>query len=137
MKPGWLFFYWGDLMNDYQKDLLIEYAFKHFGDDAELVLTNFSLTGPSGLRRMLGEIYPEYFCRAYLPDQFDREFGDYAIEWMNDCKAIIEAGQPTKVQGDMQKALYGPLACQHGQLVIKSVYIFFFYRQTKIQAAIF
>ena len=86
-------------MNEKQKDLLIEYAFRHFGDDTELVLTNpdeFPLTGPGGLRRMLGEIYPEYFCKAYLPDQFEREFGDYAIEWMNDCKDIIEAGQPTK-----------------------------------------
>jgi predicted phage terminase large subunit-like protein len=45
---------------------------------------------------MLGEIYPEYFCKAYLPDQFEREFGDYAIEWMHDCKDIIEAAQPTK-----------------------------------------
>jgi predicted phage terminase large subunit-like protein len=78
------------------KALLIEYVYKHFGDDAEYVLANYQPTGPKGLRRMLGEIYPEYFCKAYMPDQFDREFGDYAIEWMHDFKTIIEAKQPTK-----------------------------------------
>ncbi|HUX80302.1 MAG TPA: hypothetical protein VMW10_11270 [Alphaproteobacteria bacterium] len=84
-------------MDEAQKALLIDKIVEHFGmDDAETILTTYPATGPSGLRRMLGEMDPEYFCKAYMPDQFDREFGDYAIEWMNDCKAIIEAGQSTK-----------------------------------------
>jgi len=83
-------------MDKAQKDLLIEYAYKQWGDDALIVLTSNLLTGPKGLRRLLGELYPEYFCKAYMPDQFEREFGDYAIEWMHDCKTILEAGQPTK-----------------------------------------
>jgi len=87
---------WGGNLEQAQKDLIIEYAYKQWGDDAAIVLSQFPLTGPRGLRRVLGEIYPDYFCKAYLPDQFEREFGAYAIEWMDDCKAIIEAGQPTK-----------------------------------------
>jgi predicted phage terminase large subunit-like protein len=83
-------------MDNKQKNLIIEYTYKEFGDDAEFVLNNYPLTGAGGIRRMLGEIYPEYFCLAYMPDQFDREFGDYAIEWLNDGKAIIETGQPAK-----------------------------------------
>jgi len=84
-------------MNDDQKNMIIDYVIKEFGiDDAEFVLTNYPLTGPSGLRRMLGELYPEFFCKMYMPDEFDRDFGEYAIEWMNDCKEIIEAAQPTK-----------------------------------------
>lgn len=84
-------------MNDEQKNLLIDKVIEYFGmDDAEYILTNYPLTGPQGLRRMMGEIYPDFFCKAYMPDEFDRKFGDYAIEWLNDGKAIIEDGQPTK-----------------------------------------
>ncbi|MDD5016531.1 MAG: hypothetical protein PHO15_00350 [Eubacteriales bacterium] len=73
------------------KALLIEYAFKHWGDDAKIVLTSFPLTGPGGLRRMLGEIYPEYFCKAYMPDQFEREFADYSRIILNTLKETIES----------------------------------------------
>jgi predicted phage terminase large subunit-like protein len=84
-------------MDEAQKALLIDKIVEHFGlDDAETILTIYPATGPSGLRRMLGEIDPEYFCKTYMPDQFDRDFGDYALEMMNDIKAIIEAGQATK-----------------------------------------
>ena len=83
-------------VDTYQKELLIEYAIKHYGNDAVDVLTKFQLTGPSGIRRILGEIDPQYFCLAYLPDLFDRHFGDYAIEMMNDMKNIIEAKNPVK-----------------------------------------
>jgi len=94
---GYFVFYTGDFMNEEIKSLLINKVVDCFGlDDAEHVLLNYPLTGPSGLRRMLGEIYPDFFCKAYMPDQFDREFGEYAIEMMYDFKAIVEAGQPTK-----------------------------------------
>lgn len=83
-------------MTDYQIDLLIKAAQKQFGDDAETVLESYPMTGAGGLRRMLAENDNAYFCKAYLADQFDREFGDYAIEWMNDMDAVIRAGMPTK-----------------------------------------
>lgn len=84
-------------MTEEQKNLIIDYVVKEFGlDNAEYVLTNYPLTGPGGLRRMLGEIYPEFFCKMYMPEEFDREFGDYAIEWMNDFRQIVEEGQSTK-----------------------------------------
>lgn len=84
-------------MDKQQKDLLIEAVITHFGEaEAKEILCTYPATGPSGLRRMLGEMDPAYFCKAYMPDQFEREFGDYAIELMNDMKSIIEAGQPTK-----------------------------------------
>ena len=70
-------------MNEEIKSLLIDKVCDFFGiDDAEYVLTNYPLTGPQGLRRMLGEIYPDFFCKAYMPEQFEREFGGYAIEIM-------------------------------------------------------
>lgn len=83
-------------MNDREIELIVRFTKKHFGDDAERVLENFPLTGPGGLRRMLGEIDNEFFCLAYLPDLFDRPFGAYAIEWMNDMDSVIRAGMPTK-----------------------------------------
>jgi hypothetical protein len=52
--------------------------------------SNEKLTGPGGLRSILGEKYPEYFCKAYLSDQFDREFGDYAIEILHTFKNVVE-----------------------------------------------
>lgn len=74
------------------KDLLIEYVVKEFGiDDAEYILTNYPLTGPSGLRRMLGEIYPEYFCKAYMPDQFERNFAEYSLTILYTLKDVIES----------------------------------------------
>lgn len=97
------------------KDLLIEYAYRHFGDDTELVLMNFPLIGPGGLRRMLGEIYPEYFCKAYMPDQFDREFGDYAIEILHKAKSTIESKSRKKL------AVVAPR--EHGKSTLSSVAI--------------
>lgn len=102
-------------MDTYQKDLLIEYAFKHFGDDTELVLTNFPLTGPSGLRRMLGEIYPEYFCRTYLSELFDKEFGDYAKEILNELTKSIQSESAEK------RAVIAPRG--HGKSTLSSVAI--------------
>lgn len=77
-------------MNEQQKELLIDKVIEHFGvDDAEYILTRYPLTGPSGLRRMLGEMDPAYFCKAYLADQFEREFGDYAKEILDTLSAAI------------------------------------------------
>lgn len=78
-------------MDEAQTNLIIEFTYKHFGDDTELVLTNYPLTGPNGLRRMLGDIYPEYFCKAYLPEQFEREFADYSRTILNTLQNVIES----------------------------------------------
>lgn len=55
------------------------------------MLQIYPLTGPGGLRRALGEIDVPYFCKAYLSDQFEREFGDYAIEILNTLQTRIES----------------------------------------------
>ena len=79
-------------MTDEQKNMLINKVIDHFGvDDAEYVLTKYPLTGPDGLRRMLGELYPDFFCKAYLADQFEREFGDYALTILSILKNVIES----------------------------------------------
>lgn len=77
-------------MNDKQKNLLIDAVIKQFGiDNAEYILTQYPLTGPNGLRRMLGEIDLEYFCKAYLPDQFERKFADYSRTILKTLHNII------------------------------------------------
>lgn len=78
-------------MDQKQKALIIEFTFKHFGEDAERVLTEYPLTGPGGLRRMLGEVDPEFFCLAYLPDQFERDFADYSRTILDTLKNVIES----------------------------------------------
>jgi len=84
-------------MDETQKNLLVDAVIKHFGiDNAEKILTNYPLTGVGGLRRMLGGMDIAYFCKAYLSEQFNRPFGNYAIEMLDDAKIIIEAGQPVK-----------------------------------------
>ena len=78
-------------MDEKQKDLIIEFTYKHFKDDAEFVLTNYPLTGPNGIRRMLGEMDSEFFCKAYLADQFEREFADYSRTILSTLKNVIES----------------------------------------------
>jgi hypothetical protein len=79
------------MLDDKQKDLLIDFCYKHFGEDAELILTEYPMTGPGGIRRMLGEIDPEYFCLAYLTDQFDRQFAEYSRLILNTLKNTVES----------------------------------------------
>lgn len=84
-------------MDEAQKNMLVDKVVDYFGiEHAEEVLLKYPLTGPNGLRRMLGEIYPDFFCKAYMPDQFERPFGEYALEMLNDAKDIINAKIPTK-----------------------------------------
>jgi predicted phage terminase large subunit-like protein len=73
------------------EELIFEYTYKHFGDDAETLLTEYPLTGIGGLRRLLGEIDLEFFCKAYLPDQFEREFADYSRLILSTLKGVIES----------------------------------------------
>jgi predicted phage terminase large subunit-like protein len=84
-------------MDKYQSELLIECAYKHFGDDAELLLKEHNWTGASGVRRMLGEIDNEYFCKAYLADQFDRKLGTYAIEILDTLGEAIVSDVQEKI----------------------------------------
>ncbi|MFX1570623.1 MAG: hypothetical protein ACFFCV_19975 [Promethearchaeota archaeon] len=84
-------------MDEAQTNLIIEFTYKHFGDDAELVLINYPLTGPEGLRRMLGEIYPDYFCRSYLSELFDKEFGEYAKEILAELTKAINSEAAEKI----------------------------------------
>jgi predicted phage terminase large subunit-like protein len=106
---------WGGMMNELQKDLLIEACYKHYSDDAVLILKEFPLTGSGGLRRMLGEIDREYFCRAYLSDLFDKEFGSYAREILDELAVNIESQMATK------EAIIAPRG--HGKSTLSSVAI--------------
>jgi len=103
-------------VNELQKNLLIDTVIKHFGlDDAETILTTYPATGPSGLRRMLGEMDREYFCLAYLPDIFDKPFGDYAREILDTLARSIESEVAEKM------AVIAPRG--HGKSTLSSVAI--------------
>ena len=43
----------------------------------EKLFEAYPLTGPGGLRRYIGEIDGEYFCKAYMPELFNKEFGEH------------------------------------------------------------
>ncbi len=103
-------------MDEQQKNLLVDAVVKHFGKaNAETILTNYPATGPSGLRRMLGEMDREYFCKAYLADQFGKEFGDYAREILNELARAIESEAAEK------RAVIAPRG--HGKSTLSSVAI--------------
>jgi len=103
-------------MDELQKTLIVDAVVKHFGiENAEAVLTGYPLTGPSGLRRMLGELDREYFCRAYLSDLFDKEFGNYAREILDELAQSIESEAAEK------RAVIAPRG--HGKSTLSSVAI--------------
>lgn len=80
--------------------LMAEYAYREYGDAAEAIMQQWAqkhmLTGPNGGRRLLGEKYPDYFCKAYLKDQFGRDFGQYAVDILDTLKGVIEAPSRAK-----------------------------------------
>jgi len=101
------------VMDEVQKTLIIDAVIEHFGiENAEAVLTNYPLTGPSGLRRMLGELDPEFFCKAYMPDQFEREFAEYSRTILNTLKNVIES------QSREKQAIIAPR--EHGKSTFSS-----------------
>jgi predicted phage terminase large subunit-like protein len=55
-------------MERWEAELLEKYLLKHFTPEQVESLLEKPLTGPSGLRRQLGELDAEYFARAYFPD---------------------------------------------------------------------
>jgi predicted phage terminase large subunit-like protein len=85
-------------LNEQQLELLLKYLRSHFTDEEieELVKT-YPLTGENGLRRMLGEIDPEYFCKAYIPNEFSKEFGDYAKQILRTLKTGIESNRQENI----------------------------------------
>jgi len=100
-------------MDEAQKTLIVDAVIKHFGiEHAETVLTKYPLTGPSGLRRMLGELDPEFFCKAYLPDQFEREFAEYSRTILSTLKSVIES------QSREKQAIIAPR--EHGKSTFSS-----------------
>ncbi len=81
-------------MNDEQRKLLYKSLLKYKNNDKNAVrdlYNNNPETGPNGLRKMLGEVDRIYFCKAYLPDLFDKEFGDYAKEILDELVRAIES----------------------------------------------
>jgi predicted phage terminase large subunit-like protein len=85
---------------------------KHYPKTYKEILQKYPATGPSGLRRALGEKDPEYFCRAYLPELFDRDFGDYAREILETERAAIES------QAQTNTAVVAPR--EHGKSTLSS-----------------
>ncbi|MBU9714429.1 phage terminase large subunit [Evansella tamaricis] len=103
-------------LNDEQIDLLYNYLSRHFSDDEiEELVTNYPLTGTNGLRKMLGEIDIEYFCKAYIHDQFKLDFGDYAQEILSTLKNGIESNAKENL------AVVAPRS--HGKSTISSLAI--------------
>lgn len=100
------------MMDDKQKKLLIKTLKKHYPNSYKTLLQKYPLTGPTGLRRALGEKDIQYFCKAYLPDQFERDFGDYAIEIMNTLRTRIES------KAQENQAVVAPR--EHGKSTISS-----------------
>lgn len=79
------------MLDDNQKKLLIKTLKKHYPNSYKKMLDSFPLTGHNGLRRALGEKDIQYFCKAYLTDQFEREFGGYAVEILDTLRTRIES----------------------------------------------
>jgi hypothetical protein len=104
------------IINLKQKELLLSYLSNHFTpDEVEYLIDKHPLTGPSGIRRMLGELSPEYFCKAYIFDQFPLEFGDYAKEILSTLKDSIESNVQENI------AVVAPRS--HGKSTLSSVAI--------------
>ena len=99
-------------MDEQQKRLLIVYLKRYYPNTYRQLLTEHPLTGPEGLRRVMGEKSIEYFSRAYLSDQFNREFGDYAVEIFDTLKQRIESKAQEK------QAVVAPR--EHGKSTIGS-----------------
>ena len=114
-------------MDEVQKGLLIkrflEFSKKSckedgikFNEDRTIeIFLNNPHTGPSGIRRMLGEVYPDFFCRMYLAELFDKEFGSYAKEILDELTKAIESEAAEKM------AVIAPRG--HGKSTLSSVAI--------------
>ncbi len=78
-------------MSKLDEALLLKYLKEYFtNDQIEQLIIHYPLTGKNGLRRMLGELSIEYFCKAYT-DQFKQDFGGYAKEILTTLKDGIES----------------------------------------------
>lgn len=86
-------------MEQWELELLKEYLQKHFlvEEINNLLDSGMTLTGKKGLRRQLGEIDQEYFCKAYLPHYFNLPFSTHHREMFADLKKLIERGGGTKI----------------------------------------
>ena len=103
-------------MDESQKQLLISKLIEHFGiEKTKEYLTKYPATGKNGLRRMLGEIDREYFCRSYLAELFDKEFGSYAKEILDELTTAIQSEAAEKL------AVIAPRG--HGKSTLSSVAI--------------
>jgi hypothetical protein len=51
----------------------------------------YPMTGPGGLRRYIGELDSEYFCKAYMPDLFNKDFGDHTRQILATADDVISS----------------------------------------------
>lgn len=81
---------------DYEQyliDITFTYLDIHFPpEEVEKILTNHPLTGPSGVRRLLGQIDPEYFGRAYVPWMYENEVPGFHHEIYEEMVSIEQQG---------------------------------------------
>lgn len=72
-------------------DLVFTYLDKYFPpSEVEKIITNHPLTGPNGLRKMVGQIDPEFFGKAYFPQYFSDEPPDFHAEMYAEMQYIAK-----------------------------------------------
>jgi len=108
-------------MDEKQFDLLMHYLTQYFSEsEIEYLFDNHPLTGfgdngQLSIRRMLSELSIEYFAKAYIGDEFNQEFGDYAKEILSTLKSGIESNQQENI------AVVAPRS--HGKSTLSSLAI--------------
>ncbi|MDD3654913.1 MAG: hypothetical protein PHO01_12195, partial [Desulfotomaculaceae bacterium] len=84
-------------MQPWEAELLQQYLQRHFTQAQINTLLDKPLIGPQGLRRQLGELDLEYFCRAYFPHYFYDPFSRLHRELFHDLHHLIDTGGGTKL----------------------------------------
>ncbi|SDI49452.1 phage terminase large subunit [Paenibacillus naphthalenovorans] len=75
-------------VEDWEFPLWEDYAAKY--PDIQALKGKLPFTGPTGLRRKLGEVDMEYFGRAYLPDYLPTAPPPFHGEWFDDLQRVVE-----------------------------------------------
>lgn len=86
------------MLSDQQaQKMIVEKAIFLYGKEkARQILQKNSWKGRSGLRKYFASLYPDFFCKIYLHDQFERDFADYSLTILNTIKQVIESDKREK-----------------------------------------
>ncbi|WP_391115998.1 phage terminase large subunit [Psychrobacillus sp. L3] len=78
-------------LNKKETELLFQHLKFHFNDEQiKELISNFSLTGSNGLRKMLGAIDLSYFAKAYFPKYFSKPFNQFHTSLMEELNWLLE-----------------------------------------------